>query len=117
MEKKGMKDAYICNNLHYVITLHKDDGTTPMFMNCPICKERATSRMGQVNQNLPATYEWFKPTPAELDAEIKKFIEQNKFTDKKQIEQVTAGYKDHVGRGGLLLRPIVQAKIITAGDA
>lgn len=89
MEGQNKVNAYICDNLHITVTKNIDEGVTPMFIGCPECKalcdeyEAATSRMYRVNQSIPHTHEWYKPT---------------------NIEGLNQFEVEHIGQGGLLLR-------------
>jgi len=89
MEKKI--NAYVCPQLHATITVVNDVGATPMFIPCPICSDRASSRMFDVNQNIKPTHEWYSPNEEEMIQ-----LENNK---EFQLIQ-------HVKDGGLLFREI-----------
>lgn len=102
MEKQNSKNAYICNLLHSTVTVHKDAGTTPMFLSCLTCGKRAVSRMGQVDDSLIPTHEWYKPTDEDCIAEAER-ISQEKETYKYTLHAI----REHVAMGGLLLRKIV----------
>lgn len=82
---KGLKNIYQCPNGHILITIDTDEGTTPFMTMCPSCGERSTSRVYRVPQDLIPTHEWYK-------AKIKK--------------NMSEWTKDHIERGGLILRPI-----------
>lgn len=100
MEKKGSKNAYICDNLHATVTEHKDDGVTPMFIECPVCNAQATSRMGRVNQKLESTHEWYKPSEQDVIEEAKNYAAAFNIN----YDILLAGFKNHVEKGGLLMR-------------
>lgn len=97
------KNAYVCPQLHITVTEDRDEGTTPMFINCPDCgpaltpeegeKRMAGSIMYRINQNLSATHEWYKPTKTEMDD---LYADLNPRSFKSILE--------HVKLGGLLLR-------------
>lgn len=106
------KNAYFCKKCRKVtITVDVDEGVTPMFILCPDCRKQATSMMYQLPlcmrteftpnggiTELPAQFEWYRP-------------------DKKEIEKLSKGEKEHVKQGGLLMRKRTgkQALIIEAG--
>jgi|SRR5919112_2072653 hypothetical protein len=71
-----------------LITIDRDDGTTPFSMNCitPACPGLMRSHVYSKVQGTP-THEWRKPTIAEFNA-------------------LSRAYKDHVRMGGLVLYPI-----------
>lgn len=92
-------NAYVCNELHFVVTVDTIPGTTSMFINCPHCEKEgkhamAQSRMYNVNQSFNATHEWYKPAVADWQR-LKVDI-----TNKGVIEAMEL----HVQKGGLLLR-------------
>lgn len=95
-------NAYVCHDLHATVTEDIEEGVTPMFILCPKCnalgaQNKATSMMYQVNQMLFPTHEWYKPTAddwKELAAEI--------------YPPAVQAMRDHVEKGGLLLRPIAK---------
>lgn len=84
---KDKINRYTCPDGHQTITIDIDDGTTPMFLNCRTnaCGKQATSSFYQVPDGLLPEYEWYKPT------------------DIKKVEKIS---RDHVRRGGLLIRKI-----------
>jgi hypothetical protein len=95
-------NGYTCNVCEQVtMTYHVDEGTTPMFLRCRAtegCDGQATSMMypfdnGWIPPELAALprWEWYAPT--EQQARQAGHIE----------------VRDHVQRGGLLLRgPVTQ---------
>ena len=100
MQRQNKINAYICPKLHHTITIDIDQGTTPMFLQCPECKLRAVSMMYNVVQNLEPGYEWYKPKEADIIREVKEA------TSKREdaYDSVLAAMKDHVSNGGLLFR-------------
>lgn len=97
------KNAYVCPQLHITVTEDRDEGTTPMFIDCPNCpvlpsekeevKRMAVSLMYRINQNLNATHEWYKPTKSEMD---------DFFAD--MYPGAFQALHKHVKDGGLLIR-------------
>lgn len=81
-------NAYECPDGHLTVTIDLEDGTTPMMMNCrnPSCGKVSRSKWYKVDQNLKPTFEWFKPT---------------------DMKKLNPAERDHVQRGGLLIRKIV----------
>lgn len=95
VETKGKKNAYTCGNLHSIVTIYKDSGTTPMFMGCPKCGTKMVSRMGDINPNAEPTHEWYKPTEADWK-EVELAIDNDTIN----------ALKEHVRKGGLLYRQL-----------
>lgn len=94
----GKRNAYTCEECGgVVITVDKDQGTTPFMMGClatPYCDGTMSSSfyMGPlVNSPKEATYEWRKPTPAEYAVAM-------------------PALKDHFDMGGLDIHPIKEGK-------
>jgi len=79
---------------HQIVTIDRDEGNTPMFIDCPVCGSRATSSMYMVDQDLIPTHEWYKPT--------ERYIQKLKKIDSGWARQTV----DHCERGGLLFREI-----------
>lgn len=66
-KKRTTIDAYICYNLHILITkVVAEDGKVPPVIACPKCGTEARSQGFHVNQNFTAVYEWYKPTQADI---------------------------------------------------
>lgn len=103
-EKKNSKNAYVCDKLHSIVTIHRDGGTTPMFIPCPECKGRATSRMGMIDCSMVPTHEWYKPNDEEIEAEALRASKKYKI----DFNDVFISIDEHAKRGGLLLRAINQ---------
>jgi hypothetical protein len=93
---KGKKNIYMCPTCgRGVVTVDVDDGTTPFAIPCdaPSCGGTATSFFYRAPQEMldgvqPA-FEWYRPSAVELAGK-------------------SAGTKDHVERGGLLMRPLAK---------
>lgn len=103
-------NAYICNDLHVTITKDVDKGTTPMFISCPTCGERATSRMYSVNQSFTPEHEWYKPTDADVEKEVDQLLANDKDDSLPAKKILMSSYNDHVKNGGLLMRKIEHEK-------
>lgn len=90
---KGKKNIYVCPKGHNTVTIDTDEGVTPFMLRCRQkdddgkhnCTEMARSSMYQVDQNITAEYEWYKPD------NLKGFNPEE---------------KDHIRRGGLIIRKI-----------
>lgn len=100
---KGKKNAYICPRLHATITIDREEGTTPMFLMCPVCEEQAVSKMYQLDQSLEPTHEWYKPDEKEIEDEITSL---HKLAPGMQKEHIEQSIREHVTMGGLLFRSI-----------
>lgn len=91
MSFKGKKNVYICPKGHKTVTVDADEGVTPFMLRCRQkdddgkhnCTEMGRSSMYQVDQNLTAEYEWYKPD---------------------NLKGLNDAEKEHVRRGGLMLR-------------
>lgn len=86
-EQAGMVNAYLCGSGHATWTRNADDGTTPFIIRCPAdCGREAKSRFYRVQQNdVPVSHEWYRPA---------------------DLSGLSVGKRDHVRRGGLLLRQV-----------
>lgn len=84
-------NSYTCSEGHVIITIDRDEGTTPMLMECkhPNCGKQSTSSFYNVPQGSVPTYEWYKP----------------------DLSNVKGFEMDHVLRGGLLIRKIDESKV------
>ena len=83
------KNLYHCVTCHgEVVTIDSDKGVTPFMISCratPGCKGFMNSSFYRCDQNRPAQFEWYRPeTISGLDSQT----------------------KEHVRKGGLLLRPM-----------
>lgn len=88
----GAVNAYRCKDCDGVIvTEHADAGTTPMFLACRLCDTGEMVSFGYPRGPIPRTlaakprYVWYRPSKREM----------------KRLDPVL---RDHVERGGLLLR-------------
>lgn len=87
---EGKVNIYVCKEGHKTITIDSVEGVTPFLIKCRCtggCDELAQSSMYRVDQAQRPGYEWYKP-------------------DKKEFNNLDEGMKDHVNRGGLLLRRV-----------
>lgn len=94
MSFQGKKNIYECPKGHQTVTVDVDDGVTPMMLRCRQkadekhnCTEMARSSFYSVDQLLTAEYEWYKPA---------------------SLKGLNSAEREHVKRGGLLLRKINQ---------
>ncbi|NOU05311.1 MAG: hypothetical protein HOO99_03930 [Hyphomicrobiaceae bacterium] len=110
MSYQRQKNIYLCDACgHAVVTQDRDEGVTPFMIACEHCKQSARSLFYACPQPLLAktkpAFEWFKPSPVELDG-ICEPLPPN----------LAHNTRDHVVRGGLLMRPFVTV-VETAGGA
>lgn len=87
-EKAGQVNLYLCGDQHGIWTRNADDGTTPFVIRCPMpdCGGEARSQFYRVPQDLmEPTHEWYRPA---------------------SLRGLTRGEREHVQRGGLLLRQV-----------
>lgn len=90
---KGFINAYVCENLHSMVTINTDAGFIPSAVACPQCGAESHSMNYLVNQNLPPVVEWFKPSEGEMQAtELTMNAEQAKI------------FRTHILKGGLMSR-------------
>lgn len=83
---KDLINAYVCENLHSMVTKNVDDGITPPIVMCPQCGTRSYSMNYKVNQGLQPQIEWFKPSVGDMQAaeltmtpmQVKDYREQMK---------------------------------------
>lgn len=87
---RGKLNIYTCDTCRgHIVTIDMDAGTTPFMIACHAvqegegqCKGRMTSSMYRVfDQSMRPDYEWYRPTG-----------------------YVIPNLRDHVNRGGLLMR-------------
>lgn len=89
-------NGYLCQRcLGMTITVHVDEGTTPMYLRCRArtgCSGEAVSQFYSLPDPLPEElaalprWEWYRPTGAEL-GELSPYM------------------REHIERGGVALRP------------
>lgn len=89
----GKKNRYTCRECGgHIITIDRDAGTSPAFIKCRAssgCPGMMITSMYDIEQTLPARYEWYRPGSFEVDT----------------ITNV--GVLQHLAKGGLLLREAV----------
>lgn len=87
-------NTYTCPRGHQTVTRDLDEGTTPMSILCAEgghgCMQGAWSAFYKVPDGLSPTHEFYRPTERQL----------------RRAEKRVPGTRDHVERGGLLLRRI-----------
>ncbi len=84
-------NTYSCTNCGYkMITINRDEGTTPFMIECDKCGSDSYSCWYRCDQNLEPQYEWYKPMTT---SERKKLTSED--------------VKDHVSQGGLLFRKLL----------
>lgn len=90
-DRSGRKNVYKCDACGgWIVTIDRDAGTTPAFLACRStedCDGRMASMWYDVPQELEPTHEWYNP----LDHEYRTL---------NKLE------RDHVDRGGLLIREV-----------
>lgn len=101
MEQKAefqeLINCYTCSAGHKTVTIDRDEGTTPMFLNCQEqdCGKQAISSMYMDCDGLVPEHEWYKPN----------------------ILDVSPMDMEHVLMGGLLIRKIgEQSEIEKTGN-
>lgn len=116
-------NAYTCSNRHRTITIDLVEGVTPFMIRCPHpgCQEMAQSCMYQTGQKQQPTHEWYKPTEEEMHKEAEVSFESYKQTplylsstddDRLALDDIYGRIKDHVDKGGLMLRKIQNSDTI-----
>lgn len=106
--KAGTLNAYQCKKCRgHVVTVHKDPGTTPMFLGCRVAgyptEDSCDGQMvsGMYRPFSPElgepTWEWYSPPPSEY-------------------HRLPRMQQDHVDQGGLLLRPITESESTDASQ-
>lgn len=92
-EPHGRRNIYVCDKCFgHIVTADLCEGVTPFIVKCratPGCDGSMQSSMYRVfDQRMRPTFEWYRPAPAEI-ADLKP------------------GAKEHVDKGGLLLRLVL----------
>lgn len=70
---------------HFIITVDRAEGVTPFMVKCGNCGRMAFSKMYRIAVDIAPTHEWYRPD---------------------ETAELPEGTREHVARGGLLLRPI-----------
>lgn len=85
-------NTYRCGFGHLTVTIDRDAGVTPMFLNCKHCGGQASSAgyRPKDKEHLVPTYEWFRPSLKEC----------------MKMRGKSEGLLDHILMGGLELRAI-----------
>lgn len=99
-EAAGRINAYVCRNLHAIVTRNREAGVTPMFTSCPLCHTAMASRMYQVAGDLEPTHEWYLAKEEDLRALEFKAVAQG------ASDGIRAAIRQHARNGGLFLRSI-----------
>lgn len=87
MSFQGRKNIYVCDDCEaQLITIDRDEGTTPFMTACPVCNGMTVSKCYRVPQDIVPTHEWYRP-------------DTNEYRTIKN-----PGTLDHIDRGGLILR-------------
>lgn len=69
----------------YIVTVDREPGVTPFMLKCGLCGQMAHSKFYRVQPTLTATHEWYRPD---------------------SLAGLNSHEREHVEKGGLLLRPI-----------
>lgn len=84
------KNAYECEECgSYIVTVDREPGVTPFMVPCGNCGAFAKSKFYRVQPYLEPTHEWYRP---------------------ETLDDLKDWERQHVEKGGLLLRPIGQHK-------
>jgi hypothetical protein len=91
-EPVGLINTYVCSLGHRTVTVNSAEGATPPRIDCREClwegsPNQAESCYCRVDQELRPTHEWYRPEGEEL----------------ARLDDAT---REHVAKGGLLLRRI-----------
>lgn len=92
-DNEGRRNAYVCDHMadgsngcgSFIVTVDREPGVTPALLKCPQCGNFAGSKFYRIADWLEPTHEWYRP---------------------ETLDGLTDGERDHVERGGLLLRQI-----------
>jgi hypothetical protein len=91
--REGVPDKDGCG--HYIVTIDREPGVTPFIVRCGNCGMSARSKGYKVASYLTPTHEWYRPDC---------------------LRELTEWELEHVKKGGLLLRPIDDAKWLAPGQ-
>lgn len=99
-ETKGMINAYVCENLHSMVTKNLDSGIIPPIVQYPQCESKSYSMNYRVNQGLQPQIEWFKPSQGDMQA-AELTMKRDQVKD----------FRENVARGVLMSRLISLEKL------
>lgn len=105
MEQQGSKNAYTCEKCgKQIITVNLVEGVTPFMIGCRAnwpgtCDGMAQSEFYGIDQTIAPTWGWYRPDAAETE----------------RLDQQYGGMKEHIERGGLVLRKLDNAERETWG--
>jgi hypothetical protein len=105
-EAAGRINAYVCHNLHAIVTENHDAGVTPMFTTCPLCSTAMASRMYQVAEDLEPTHQWYRAKEEDLLALEFRAVA------KGASDGIRAAIRQHARNGGLFLRAIGARELV-----
>ncbi|UPJ43913.1 hypothetical protein IVB40_07540 [Bradyrhizobium sp. 40] len=93
---QGKKNIYVCEKCKgHIVTVDLERGVTPFMVDCRAthgCKGMMKSSMYRVfDQEIRADHEWYRPTA---------------------IQTLSPWERDHVSRGGLLLRKAKHLSVV-----
>ena len=100
---------YNCTNpacKHRTGTVHREEGTTPMFLQCPLCKSRAVSCMYREEVPLHARWGvWIKPAnDKEFGRAIRKDMQVfPELYEGMSLDKAVDLHREHVAMGGVIL--------------
>lgn len=105
MEKQGARNSYRCEKCQgTIVTVNLADGVTPFMVKCRAhwpdtsCDGMAQSGFYRIDQSTPPGWGWHRPGEAELS-------------------NLAEDVREHVQRGGLLLRKLDGAERETYGGS
>lgn len=92
-DNTARRNAYVCEDMpdgtsgcgHFIITVDREPGVTPAMVACGNCGTFAGSKFYRIADGFEPTHEWYRP---------------------ETLDECKPGERDHVERGGLLLRMI-----------
>jgi hypothetical protein len=102
---KARKNIYNCSVCkRHIITVDRDEGTTPMFIACRVdgeptdSKNTCTGQMASMGYPSPETWpEWIAEAPPTWEWYM---------PDRTEFRTFEQGMREHISKGGLVLRKI-----------
>lgn len=95
-KNNGLVNTYTCEACgERTVTVDREPGVTPFLTACPECNGLAQSAGYRVQQTLRPTHEWYRP---------------------ESIEGLNANTVEHLRAGGPILRRIMIAGLVPAGE-